>query len=232
MIKKIILPRPFFSPTSNYPETVLWYLRGNELRFDIISLGSISRSHRLGSETGCLLCLGRFVGEGGREVRLETSSHTYTQRPAHRDSGAHSGGEKHLPLRQVNHGHAIIVGGLHVQGQTSTHRASRMLPPHTHTHWLALRSWALILQRKCVSMMEGNHLAASRYCRLNCIAAECCNPSQSSLLSSLFLSSSLVGHFCRNAQIKTTNEARTQPTQPWGVGAGERKVCQRRWGGK
>ena len=101
--------------------------------------------------------------------------------------------------------------------------------------WLAQCSRAFILQRKCVSVMEGNHLAASRYCRLNCIAAECCNPSQSSPLSLLSLSLSLSlplssAIFCRNAQIKTTNEARTQPTQPWGVGAGERKVCQCRWG--
>ncbi len=48
-----------------------------------------------------------------KKRRKQRSSHV--QRPAYRHSGAHSGGEKYLPGRQVNQGHSLITGGPHAE---------------------------------------------------------------------------------------------------------------------
>lgn len=80
MIKKLILPSPF-QLTSNYPETAIWYLCGNELRL-ISSLSlhltvpslalalSASCTH-FHSEIGCLLPLGHSGAEGEKERKRD-----------------------------------------------------------------------------------------------------------------------------------------------------------------
>lgn len=133
---------------------------------------SAFRTH-IHSEIGCLRPLSHMGKEGknGGGIRTQRSrkkkGRSRTQRLAYRDSEAHSGGE-HLSGIQVNQGHTVIVGGPHVETDLCSTPAA--FP-------------TLILQRKSVSVMEEYHLAASRYCGLNCIAAECCNRSQSSALS-------------------------------------------------
>lgn len=122
MIKKMILSTPF-QLTSNYPETATWYLCGNELclisslllHLTFLAL-SLSASHRLFPPSRLF---GKGRKEGGEELGCvevgKKRELTHTQRPANRDSGAHSAGEKHLPGRQVNQGHTIIIGGPRVK---------------------------------------------------------------------------------------------------------------------
>lgn len=129
MIKKIILSSPF-QLTSNYPGTAMWYICVEmnyawyhlpcSISHSLPSLSALSASGtHIHSEIGCLLPLslrkeqGQELGRGEEEGEKKRRSRT--QRLAYRDSGARSGGERHLPGRQVNRGHAAIIGGPHVE---------------------------------------------------------------------------------------------------------------------
>ena len=151
--------------------------------FDIISLGPshttlcLSHTHLLKNR---LFAPFRSFGKGrkrneGRNQDVEKQekrevkhTKTYIQRLRC------SLGWREAP--QVNQGHKIIIGGPRVE--TDLYSACTKCPC-----WHCFTSFTtLILQRKSVSVTEENHLAASRYCRLNCTAAECCNRSQFSAL--------------------------------------------------
>ena len=133
-----------------------------------------------------------FCGRGRRERRGEGNELTHTHTHTHTHTYNYWQTETQV-LTQVERSTSQVDRW--IRGTPSLWVVSmfgdRLLLIMDPECWLAQCSRAFILQRKCVSVMEGNHLAASRYCRLNCIAAECCNPSQSSPLSLLSLSLSL-----------------------------------------